>query len=113
MKSLLVNSCFNSGKQVVAIIVAFVAAPIIVHTLGDERYGVWSLIVSITGYFSFLEFGVATAVVKYVSHFSAQNDRERRKSVLAASRLLERNRNYLRLYFAVCLTRPTAPRYAT
>lgn len=81
MNRLLVNSLFNTGKQVAAIIVAFVVSPIIVHALGDERYGLWSLMMSITGYYTFLELGVAGAVVKYVSHYAAQHDLEKAKSL--------------------------------
>lgn len=87
MKSVLVNSFFNSGKQVAAIIVAFVVSPIIVHSLGDEQYGLWSLIVSITGYYSFLELGVAGAVVKFVSHFTAQNDLDRARGIYTTASL--------------------------
>lgn len=87
MKSVLVNSFFNSGKQVAAIIVAFVVSPIIVHSLGDEQYGLWSLIVSITGYYSFLELGVAGAVVKFVSHFTAQHDLDRAKGIFTTASL--------------------------
>jgi len=85
MKQVLVNSLLNSGRQVVAIVVAFVASPIIVHSLGDERYGLWSLVISITGYYSMLELGVTTAVVKYVSHFVAQKERERAQSVFSSA----------------------------
>lgn len=87
MRKVLVNSVLNSGRHVVAILVAFIASPIIVHTLGDERYGLWSLVISITGYYSMLELGVTTAVVKYVSHFVAQEDRESARRVFSSATL--------------------------
>lgn len=85
MRSVLVNSLFNSGKQVVAILVAFLVTPVIVRSLGNELYGTWSLIVSITGYYSFLEFGVAGAVVKYISEYVARGDRQRTQSVFTTA----------------------------
>lgn len=87
MKQVLVNSLFNSGKQVAAVVIAFVVSPIIVHSLGNEGYGFWSLIISITGYYSFLELGVTTAVVKYVSHYFAQGDAKRVRSVCTTASL--------------------------
>jgi O-antigen/teichoic acid export membrane protein len=35
--------------------------PFVIHTLGQEGYGVWTLIVSITGFISLLALGVPMA----------------------------------------------------
>ena len=87
MNKVLVNSLLNSSTKIVAIVVAFVASPIIVHSLGDERYGLWSLVMSITGYYSMLELGVTTAVVKYVSQYAARQENERAQSVFSSATL--------------------------
>jgi len=57
-----------------AIAIAFVLSPYLVHTLGDTRYGVWSILSALTGYMLVLDLGVSSALVKYVSHFKAQDD---------------------------------------
>ncbi len=57
-----------------AIVIAFLLSPFLIHTLGDTRYGVWSVIAALTGYMALLDLGVSSAVAKYVSKYKALND---------------------------------------
>lgn len=45
-----------------------------VHTLGDERYGIWSLIVSFSGHYGLLAFGINGAMTRYLAYSVAQQD---------------------------------------
>jgi O-antigen/teichoic acid export membrane protein len=74
MRRILENVFSNWAGLVVSVVIAFVVSPIIVNTLGKEIYGVWILIVSITGYFTVLDFGVNTAIVRYISNSVAKHD---------------------------------------
>ncbi|MCX5737716.1 MAG: polysaccharide biosynthesis protein, partial [Proteobacteria bacterium] len=38
--------------------VAFFLTPFIVHSLGDIRYGIWSLVMSLVGYLGLADMGV-------------------------------------------------------
>lgn len=67
------------------ICIAFLVSPILVHSLGIEIYGVWTLIVSVTGYFTVLDFGVNTAIVRYISGKSAKKDYSGARSVYSTS----------------------------
>jgi O-antigen/teichoic acid export membrane protein len=55
---------------------AFFVSPVLVHGLGDRRYGVWSLIESVLAYLMLLDLGVAASVVRYVARFDATRERE-------------------------------------
>ncbi len=57
-----------------AIIIAFMLSPFLVHTLGDTKYGIWSIISALTGYMTLLDLGVSSAIAKYVSKYKALKD---------------------------------------
>lgn len=79
------NIFSNWFSLAVTVVIAFVVSPIIVHSLGIEMYGIWSLIVSITGYFTVLDFGVNTAIVRFISSSHAQNDYAQGRKVYSTS----------------------------
>lgn len=54
--------------------VAFVVSPFMLHKLGDNAFGVWVLIVSLTGYLGFFDFGVRACIGRYVARFAATGD---------------------------------------
>ena len=58
------------------IAIAFMLSPFLVHTLGDTKYGIWSIITALTGYMTLLDLGVSSAIAKYVSKHKASNDYE-------------------------------------
>jgi O-antigen/teichoic acid export membrane protein len=52
----------------------FLVTPIVVRTLGQEGYGVWSFLNGLLGYTNLLFLGVGSALVRYVAAFSATGD---------------------------------------
>lgn len=61
---------------------ALVATPIIVHSLGNEKYGIWSLAISITGYYGIIDFGISTTAVKLFSEYFTKNDSNKCNAIL-------------------------------
>jgi O-antigen/teichoic acid export membrane protein len=59
--------------------------PYILHRLGDEGYGLWVLVVTLTDYYLFLRVGIRSAIVRYVSKSLAVHDSETVNKVLATS----------------------------
>jgi len=57
-----------------AIAIAFVMSPFLVNTLGDTKYGIWSVMAALTGYMTLFDLGISSAVAKYVSRYKALND---------------------------------------
>jgi O-antigen/teichoic acid export membrane protein len=47
--------------------VAFFLMPFIIQSLGDKLYGFWTLIATFVGYYGFLDFGLASAVGRYIA----------------------------------------------
>jgi O-antigen/teichoic acid export membrane protein len=60
--------------NVALILLAFVVSPILVQRLGEERYGVWTLVVSFAGYLAILDLGIHAAIVRLVSLHSARGE---------------------------------------
>jgi O-antigen/teichoic acid export membrane protein len=60
----------------VNIAVGFFLSPFILHHLGDEAFGLWVLIFSLTGYYGIFDFGIRSSLVRYISKFQATGDKD-------------------------------------
>lgn len=51
-------------------------SPYILHHLGDEAFGLWVLIFSVTGYYGLFDLGIRSSIIRYVAKYSTvdQND---------------------------------------
>ena len=56
------------------ITIAFFLSPFLVHTLGDTRYGIWTIVAALSGYMSLLDLGIASALTRYVAEHHQKND---------------------------------------
>jgi O-antigen/teichoic acid export membrane protein len=59
---------------VVSALVGLLVLPINVRYLGPSAYGLWMLTASITTYFSVLDLGYGSAVIKFVAEYRAKRD---------------------------------------
>lgn len=50
--------------------------PLIIRTLGQAEYGVYKLVASVNAYLLLLDLGVGNAVIRYISKYRAENDRQ-------------------------------------
>ncbi|MDD2898189.1 MAG: oligosaccharide flippase family protein [Desulfuromonadaceae bacterium] len=76
IKKLFNNAFSNYASMIISMVIAFVMSPVLVHKLGDTSYGIWALVMSITGYFSLLDLGMNRAIVRFVSMYEAKNEKE-------------------------------------
>ena len=67
------SSWFALGVNVLA---GIFLSPYILHHLGDEAFGLWVLIFSVTGYYGLFDLGIRSSIIRYVAKYSsvAQND---------------------------------------
>ena len=72
-KSLSLNALANAGGYAVAVVTAFVIAPITIRTLGDTRYGAWVLVSEVIGYYGLLDLGIRGAVSFFVARYAARD----------------------------------------
>ena len=77
LSTIVANVTSNWAGLIVGIAIAFVLAPLTVRTLGNVYYGVWTLLMQLTGYLWLFDFGVRESVIKYVAQYHASGERER------------------------------------
>ncbi|MFW6116415.1 MAG: oligosaccharide flippase family protein [bacterium] len=82
------NTVFNTVGWGLPIVVNLLALPYIVRQLGEEAFGVFALILSVVGYFSFLDLGLNAASVKYISKYQAQGKIDRVSQVIGSALLV-------------------------
>jgi O-antigen/teichoic acid export membrane protein len=73
---LMKNVIWNFIGQVWMVLLGFFATPFIVRTLNVNFYGIYTLVGVIIGYFSFLQFGLGTAAIKYIAQYFVNRQEE-------------------------------------
>ena len=68
------NISSNWFGLAVSMAVAFFLSPFILHRLGDDAFGLWILVFSVTGYYGLFDLGIRSSVVKYVAKYAATQE---------------------------------------
>src|SRR6266850_8597684 len=74
----------NWMLMAVTLAATYFLTPFVIHTLGTDGYGTWTLITSITGYVSLLALGVPLASVRYLAQHVAEGDQRKMNEALAS-----------------------------
>ena len=59
---------------VVNVLLSYITTPIVLHTLGGDGYGTWTLVNAITGYLSLISLGVPMALVRFLGQHLSLKD---------------------------------------
>jgi len=68
--------------------VVFFLSPFVVHTLGETRYGVWSLVVSLTGYLGLVELGTRAGLGRHINYYLGKGDVGRVNTIFNTAMLI-------------------------
>src|SRR5215831_8359599 len=60
----------------VNVLVGIFLSPFILHHLGEDAFGLWILIFSVTGYYGLFDLGIRSSIVRYVAKYSATGEHE-------------------------------------
>jgi O-antigen/teichoic acid export membrane protein len=60
----------------VQLLPGFVVTPYLIIKLGAERYGIWSTVFSLVGYYALVDLGFRSAAVRYAAHYRALGEDE-------------------------------------
>lgn len=74
--SLQINAISNWTSLFISIATGIFLTPFIIKHIDKSGYGIWVLVNSLTGYYGLLNLGVSAAITRYVSHYTALDDRE-------------------------------------
>jgi O-antigen/teichoic acid export membrane protein len=83
-RSLVIGAAINWAAFAAGLTVSFFLAPYLIRHLGDNRYGIWSVVESILAYFSLFDLGIAACLVRYVARFHATEERAELNRIISA-----------------------------
>jgi O-antigen/teichoic acid export membrane protein len=83
--------------------VTFLIAPLVVHSLGEVKYGIWALVGDFVGYSWLLGFGFGYAVVHYVARYHALREKENLNNIITTSLVLNMISSVLVMAAALCI----------
>lgn len=63
-------------------IIPLIYTPIMLRILGQNEYGIYSLATSLTSYLSLLNFGLGSAVIRYISKYRTEKNKEGEESII-------------------------------
>ena len=75
----------SGAAYLIAIAISFVQAPFLIRLLGDERYGIWTLIGQVTGYYGLLDMGTRGAIGYFVAQARARNEKAELAEITATA----------------------------
>ena len=76
------NIIANWAAFLTYVVVGLVLSPYVVKSLGSVQYGLWTLIMSLTGYYGFLDLGIQGGVGHYVSRYLASKQFDRLNNIV-------------------------------
>ena len=71
------NLVANWGGHGADLVVMFFLSPFMVHTLGKLEYGIWSLLMVLTGYMGIFDLGVRASTGRHIILYLGRGDHER------------------------------------
>ncbi len=74
----------------ISMAIGFFMMPFIVHRLGTSIYGVWVLILSVTGYTGLLDLGVKSSTIKYIAQYNAIGNYDELNRIINTTRRINR-----------------------
>ena len=88
-KKLIFGSVFwGTIGNIISFAIAFLLTPFLIHSLGDEGYGVWLLIIATLGWFRFIDFGFSSAVQRSIAIAMEANDDHKINTIFSCSIIL-------------------------
>jgi O-antigen/teichoic acid export membrane protein len=82
---ILKNAFANVARGSTAALVVVLLPPFLTKSLSIEAYGAWLLILQLSAYVSFLDFGIQTAVGRFMAHTNELQDWKQRDSIVSTA----------------------------
>jgi O-antigen/teichoic acid export membrane protein len=76
-RSIFRNVLCNWTGFATGLVVTFALTPFVLHSLGEARYGIWTLTIAITGYYGLLDLGIRSGLTQYLTRYLAVRDFDR------------------------------------
>jgi len=83
---LLLNTAANLTSAVVGAVTGLILTPVMIHYLGRNVFGVWSLAGPVTLYAPLILLGVSGAITRFVAAYMAQDDHDSMNATVNTAR---------------------------
>lgn len=88
VRQLTKNSLLNFVAVLLNVGLAFILMPMVIHSLGNELYGIWVLIGTMLGYYEVLDLGLTSGVSRYLTKAVGAQNKEDIKKVASTALFL-------------------------
>lgn len=82
------NTLFNYLAVFTLVLVRFASLPIIIHGLGDARYGIYATVMGVVSYVGLLDLGIGVSLTKFVAEYYATREFRRLNDMISTALLL-------------------------
>jgi O-antigen/teichoic acid export membrane protein len=79
------NAAANVGRGGASAIVALLLPPFLTRSLSRDAFGAWSLVLQLSAYVGYFDFGIQTAVARFVAHSTERGDLEYRDRIVSTA----------------------------
>jgi O-antigen/teichoic acid export membrane protein len=79
------NAAANLVRGGASAVVALVLPPFLTRSMSRDAFGAWALILQLSAYVSYLDFGIQTAVARFVAHATERNDARHRDGIVSTA----------------------------
>lgn len=89
-KRLATNTVINIANLGLNIVINFALAPLYIRALGDELYGIWVFVVSLSvlrGFLRIFDLGIQSSLVKFVAEYETTKEYDKINEIVSASLL--------------------------
>jgi O-antigen/teichoic acid export membrane protein len=81
------NTTYNVIGRTWLMVVMLILTPYILHKLGTEVFGVWSLVFVVANYLNLMDLGIGNSFAKYIAEYHAKNNQTAINSVVSCGLL--------------------------
>jgi O-antigen/teichoic acid export membrane protein len=79
------NAFANVARGSANAIVTVALPPILTRSMTTEAYGAWALVLQLSAYVGYFDFGLQTAIGRFVAHSTERGDHDHRNGIVSAS----------------------------
>ena len=84
-RRLLKGSFLRVTSLVIQIIISFFMMPFLISSLGEEHYGLWTLVATFIGYYSLLDLGLSSAAGRFIARTYGDDDVDERRRIVSTT----------------------------
>ncbi len=82
---LLKNAMANVVRGTAGALVAVILPPFLTRLMSSDAFGAWSLVLQLSAFVGYLDFGIQTAIGRFVAHTGESGDTEHRDRIVSTS----------------------------